>query len=279
MRLRHPSAGFTLVELSIVLVTIAFIVGAITVGRDLIRTAAQRTIIREQEGFKAALNVFRTKYNCLPGDCPNATQFWGANLTCGDATYRFTKRQATCNGNGDGSIASLTRSGENLMEMVYIWQHLANAGLIDGQYSGAPAGGYAQSTGAMGSNEPLSKVTLYGQRVGWRFINRDVTTWAWPLLHPTTYYWGMGFHFGRDGVVNTELGPTLPPNDAYAIDVKIDDGRPMTGQVTMSYWAHNWFPGCGRPWAGNPSAVENFYNLANNVTSGVCHAIFWINRT
>ena len=64
----HPRSGFTLVELSIVLVIIGLIAGGVLVGRDLIEAAAIRQQITQVERFKTAVQTFRTKYNGLPGD-------------------------------------------------------------------------------------------------------------------------------------------------------------------------------------------------------------------
>ena len=54
--------GFTLIELSIVIVIIGLIVGGVLVGRDLIRASQLRGLISEVEEFKTAANTFRLKY-------------------------------------------------------------------------------------------------------------------------------------------------------------------------------------------------------------------------
>ena len=71
-------AGFTLIELSIVLVIVGLIIGGILVGQQLIHAAQIRQQAKQFELINAGVNTFRTKYNCLPGDCPDATQFFGA---------------------------------------------------------------------------------------------------------------------------------------------------------------------------------------------------------
>ncbi len=109
--------GFTLIELSIVLVIIGLIVGGILTGRDLIRAAELRSVVSDLERFDTAFNTFRGKYDCIPGDCANATTFFGTDsLGCpsgGGPT-------GTCNGNGDGLI---WWSSTN--EIYRAWQQLA----------------------------------------------------------------------------------------------------------------------------------------------------------
>ena len=60
--------GFTLIELSIVLVIIGLIVGGVLVGQDLIKAAEIRATVSQVEGYNSAVNTFRLKYNGLPGD-------------------------------------------------------------------------------------------------------------------------------------------------------------------------------------------------------------------
>src|SRR5450432_727787 len=70
---RAAESGFTLIELSIVLVIIGLIIGGVLVGQDLIKAAEIRGQITQIEKYNTAVNTFRGKYNCLPGDCVNAT--------------------------------------------------------------------------------------------------------------------------------------------------------------------------------------------------------------
>src|SRR3982751_930235 len=65
--------GFTLIELSIVLVIIGLIVGGVLVGQDLIRAAEVRATISQIEKYNTAVNTFRGKYNALPGDLNAST--------------------------------------------------------------------------------------------------------------------------------------------------------------------------------------------------------------
>jgi prepilin-type N-terminal cleavage/methylation domain-containing protein len=71
----HKAGGFTLIEMSIVLVIIGLLVGGVLVGQDLIRAAQVRKTGTLIEQLNTAVNTFKLKYNCLPGDCANASDF------------------------------------------------------------------------------------------------------------------------------------------------------------------------------------------------------------
>jgi len=135
---RKRAAGFTLIELSIVLVIIGLIIGGVLVGQDLIRAAARRSIISDYEKIQTAINTFRLKYDCLPGDCINATQFFGTETRGGGCprdgnTTTWQPSNGTCNGNGDGIVGGPAAAGN---EAYYFWQHLSLAGLWPGSYLG-----------------------------------------------------------------------------------------------------------------------------------------------
>src|SRR5688572_21710023 len=91
--------GFTLIELSIVLVIIGLLVGGVLVGRDLIKAAEIQKVISQAEQYKTVFYTFKNKYNCIPGDCRNATTFFGTptGIGCSDVITPVT--DGTCNGN------------------------------------------------------------------------------------------------------------------------------------------------------------------------------------
>lgn len=128
--------GFTLVELSIVLVVVALIVGGVLFGRDLIRTAEIQGIISEVQQHKTAIFNFENQYLGLPGDLYNATDFW-----------------TTSNGNADGVIATAT-------EGFLAWEHLSSSGLVAGSYDGTP------TVCTIGTNAPASTFVPAGYYIG-----------------------------------------------------------------------------------------------------------------
>jgi len=68
--------GFTLVELSIVIVIIGLIVAGVVGGQTLVKQAKLRSVIADVYKVQTALNAFYLEYAALPGDMPNASDFW-----------------------------------------------------------------------------------------------------------------------------------------------------------------------------------------------------------
>lgn len=73
--------GFSLVELSIVLVILGLLTGGILAGQSLIRAAELRSVSTEQSRWVTAANSFRDKYFALPGDFRDATKFWNLQVS------------------------------------------------------------------------------------------------------------------------------------------------------------------------------------------------------
>ncbi|MGE3714278.1 MAG: type II secretion system protein [Alphaproteobacteria bacterium] len=116
------TSGFTLVELSIVLLIVGLIVGGIVMGQALIHTAEINQQVRQLQEYEVAVFTFRNKYAALPGDMRDATAIWGANASC---PVHVVGGDGTCDGNGDGRVFSMA-----LLESLYFWDHLVHANLI-----------------------------------------------------------------------------------------------------------------------------------------------------
>ncbi len=225
--MKHHSA-FSLLELSIVLVIIGLIAGGIVAGASMIRAAELRAVITEHSQFNTAVNTFRDKYLGLPGDLRNAEAFWGSMTNCGAASPSATGTQ-TCNGDGNGALVkpvAASQTGESFM----FWQHLANAELIVGTYSGI-AGTVQEFDADIGVNVPASKLS----GAGWSIENRDNTSGT--LTASFQLNFGNGYIFGAEttswGSQNYTRGRVLTPKEAWGIDKKIDDGKPAQGKLTI----------------------------------------------
>lgn len=146
--------AFSLIELSIVLVILGLLVGGVLSGQALIRASELRSVATQHSQFLTATNSFKDKYSGLPGDIRNATRMWGAVAAPASCATTASTGMATCNGDGDDQI-KYVNSGTTSEENFRFWQHLANAGLISGSFSGTDGGNSGHATKA---NSPKGKL-------------------------------------------------------------------------------------------------------------------------
>lgn len=232
--MKSVARGFTLIEMSIVLVIIGLIVGGILTGRQLIRTSELHSLITDELKYITAVNTFRTKYGALPGDMLDATNIWGADPQgCPYNAPPYTAPQiTTCNGNGNGLIQNDGTGENNNPDFKYenfrAWQQLADAKLIPGAYTGTP-GLSSWTDNELGLNVPATKISNGGFE--WTAFNASARYPAtiWNAQYNTQYLLLGGGNSGTD-LVN----PLLSPQDAQAIDSKIDDGLSGSGNVLGS---------------------------------------------
>lgn len=125
----NKKSAFTLIELSIVLVIASLLAGGILVGRDMLEIAqAQRQISQLQE-TEVAMNTFRLKYNCLPGDCKNAAGFGLGTSGNGD------KKLPLITGNRWNGVSTDFANSAAVGEMQLFWVHLSRAKLIKEKFN------------------------------------------------------------------------------------------------------------------------------------------------
>ena len=246
--------GFSLVELSIVLVILGLLTGGILTGQTLIRAAELRAVTTEFQRYQSAVNTFRDKYFALPGDMRNAEDFWGtaSSGTCPTASGTGTQ---TCDGDGDGNLSNVSN------ESFRFWQHMANAGLIEGTYTGV-AGAAGVFDHVPAENVPASKLS----RGGWgaRSLNNFG---GGSDLYARDY--GNQFDFGNGGTGSivgvAPNGRILTPEETWNIDTKLDDGLPGRGGVIVRNWDICTF-------SADEDDLDAAYNLALNSIS--CSIIF-----
>jgi prepilin-type N-terminal cleavage/methylation domain-containing protein len=230
--------GFTLIELSIVLVIIGLIVGGVLVGQDLIKAAEIRATIGQYEKYNSAMNTFRTKYNGMPGDLVAAqSTAFGLDPTAG------AHAGTTGLGDGNGLITDTAATNLNapVGETVLIWQQLSAANLLDGSY------GAALTTGGQLGASPTPALYLPPAKLG------RGNYWIAGSSAGLNYY-GLasvtGLTTGAAGTATyaTAVGGGITPVEAFNIDSKLDDGMPNTGIIqargyaTMGAAADTIFP-------------------------------------
>jgi len=190
---RKPTqAGFTLVEIAIVLVIIGLLLGGILKGQEMIAQARIKNAINDFNGVTVAVTSYQDRYRALPGDDKNATARWTV--------------QAPANGDGDGVIAGKYNANNtagtggapaNTAESNLFWQHLRIAGFVPGLTSGTGSGTPPQ-------NAAGGIVGVESAVVGTN---------------------GLGF----TGLI--VCSSNLPDKVAIAVDTQTDDGTSTTGQI------------------------------------------------
>jgi prepilin-type N-terminal cleavage/methylation domain-containing protein len=116
--MKTKQAGFTLVEIAIVLVIIGLLLGGILKGQEMITQAKIKNLISDFSGVSAAYHGYQDRYRAMPGDDPGAGRWTGVTAT------------TTPNGVLTGTYNAATATPEPESRM--FWQHLRLAGFISG---------------------------------------------------------------------------------------------------------------------------------------------------
>ncbi|PZP84489.1 MAG: hypothetical protein DI582_08615 [Azospirillum brasilense] len=219
----NDKRGFTLVELSIVLVIIGLLSGGILGGQSLIHAAELRGIATDYQSYSTATQTFRDKYFAVPGDMVNATAFWGKSTADCNAQTGTAATPGTCNGNGNGRMEHAAAAG-GTAESFRAWQQLALAGLIPGTYTGN-SGSVSTVDPDVGSNVPASKI----RSVGWGYGYYDNSSGG--NAYSYNYDFTNWLVLGNEADNVYPDGPFMPAEDAWNIDSKLDDGKPGYGKV------------------------------------------------
>lgn len=257
--------GFSLLEITIVLVITGLIAGGILIGKDLVRAAELRQISGDSQMYLVAAQQFQRKYSALPGDMDYATSIWGARaggtangLVAACYTYfdaSQTPTNATCNGNGNNKIQHNTVGGNDFFELWQAWQHLSNAGMVKGIYTGQGKGntGFDNRIAVPGLSAPGGPFS--GQVFTFRWWGTAVSV---AQLFDGEY--GNTLMVGRDTDADD---PFFPASDMATIDAKLDDGKPGTG--TIRAYKNSYRPNCAT--SNDPDgAVYDLDNEENGCT-------------
>jgi len=187
----HPQAGFSLIELAVVLVIMGLLIGGILKGKDLIESARVKRVIFQLNELRMATSAFLDKYDALPGDFNKASTQIKPGLR---------------NGNGNGIVEGAGLASGS--EAFSFWSHLTYAGLI-----GSPGLESEQAIGEFGKGAPES--SLGG---GFTVENNP---------HGLSGLW---FILGKKNGDHGN-GGLLTPQQAMTIDKKLDNGYPTSGKV------------------------------------------------
>lgn len=111
----YAQAGFTLVEVAIVVVIVGLLLATVLKGQEMIAQAKIKRAIVDFTGTFAAYYGYRDRFHALPGDDPNAGRWTGATP-----------------GNGDGVVAGAYDSSIAGVESRLWWDHVRRAGFVGG---------------------------------------------------------------------------------------------------------------------------------------------------
>jgi prepilin-type N-terminal cleavage/methylation domain-containing protein len=187
-------AGFTLVELSIVVIIIGLLITGISAGASLMEQARLNTVITDLQTYKVAFNAFTSTYKQFPGDINSASVYW--------PTGCVTSVNTDCNGNGNGQI-------DSNIEALLVWNHLYLAGFIS---SGIIPLDNTITIVTVGQNTPASKISGAGYQMAEGIgFNWETGVKLVGIARPTA---------GSQSLDD----PSLTSSQAFNIDTKIDDG-------------------------------------------------------
>lgn len=212
---KSTNQGFTLVELSIVLVIIGLLVGGILVGKSMIKTAKVQNYVKTLQLYNVAIGNFKTNFRSEPGDFDKLIPpgdmdggVWDANLGC---TGQYTRN-----------------------EMSQVFPHLSQAKMIEEDFqpfSSSSCGGTNDDNDSYyaGMNRPVfNKDSRYWNgtdKIGLYYVVSTPLT----LGYRTRYFW-----------------VDIDCNDALAMDAKLDNGDKATGNFRfgdiITLCRFSWYP-------------------------------------
>lgn len=214
--------GFTLVEISIVMIIIGLLIGGTFGGMKLIENMQVNRTVQDLKAIESAALTFKDVYGRLPGDMPNTA----VRLpSCTDAP-------CATGGNGNRVIGTLNLFGgtiANTDENFTFWHHLQAADLL-----------------ALGTKNTLDMNFGEGQPsgplAGYRISNYNVPWVSTDIIQGTII-----FVNDMPSVAMTGGGAgmewAIPCKSIESIDQKTDDNIPYNGRL--------------RGWACTPAAAAD----------------------
>jgi len=193
----RKQAGFTLVEIAIVLVIIGLLLGGILKGQELINSARVRNMADQNSGIQAAYFGFIDRYRQVPGDWLNTAASQAIGVTVNVPAAAATT--------GNGRIDNL------VTEAAGTWEQMARAQFLGGGFTPAAAA-------------PANEAAYIAAQVG------PFNAFNGPLILTRN----AGYSGVTSIRLNLHMGVNVPVKIARELDIKVDDGLPNTGVLRMT---------------------------------------------
>jgi prepilin-type N-terminal cleavage/methylation domain-containing protein len=252
-------AGFTLVELAIVMIIIGLLIGGVLKGQELIGNAQVTSTIAQMKAIDAATTTFRDIYSATPGDLPAARLPNCAGFCANGDLDGVIEAVNTAAGSVPADPGAAVPALAATNEITGFFGHLVAANLINGA-------NVVPTALAAGNAVPDVPITSASLRVG------QVPVGAAPGAVPTgnqggaLVTWRSGKYITVAGAPGQVVGPAglsgLTPTQSLRIDNKLDDGNPILGIVRAGGAA-----GCVVGVA--PATVYNTANVGQDCASFV----------
>jgi prepilin-type N-terminal cleavage/methylation domain-containing protein len=189
-------AGFTLIEIAVVLMIAGSLMGAILKGQQLIDMAKEKQLESDFKNIPMMIYGYQDKYKAIPGDDKNAVnRFPGIT-------------DSVRNGDGEGLIAGKWFDFNPTTDSTLIWQHLRLAGLMNGETNLFSSDYMPQN--ALGKAIDLHSGSDYGSP---------------PILD-------LQGHALQGTYTICSRG--IPGELAISLDIRLDDGNPGMGQMLVT---------------------------------------------
>lgn len=232
-------AGFTLVELAIVMIIIGLLIAGVLKGQQLIGNARVTSTVAQLKAIDAATSTFKDMYQGMPGDLATpATRLPNCTSDCSAAA-----------GNGDGKLGTDFTVAPGT-EAKGFFPQLAAADLVTGIVVGGAGFGGDYPQAKLDGNGIVPGSVASGAGLGGAVAVLGTSAGLYLAILPA---------IPTAAVTAANVG--MNPSQASRIDTKLDDGVPTSGS-TVAIGA-----GTGTGCASGTTATS-IYNT--NLTSNVC---------